>query len=94
MPLIMFAKHTAGMDIPETVAKAKAWGLDGLDYPIRKGYAVNPENFAARLPELVRTLRAQVKDVDARELRRHRRQRKAERTVAWLVALWKMGCTI
>jgi len=56
MQLIMFAKHMKSFDIATTAATARSWGLDGLDYPVRAGYAVNPDNFRTALPELVRAL--------------------------------------
>jgi len=57
MQLVMFAKHMRSLDMAQAAASAARWGLDGLDYPVRAGYAVNPDNFRTALPELVRALR-------------------------------------
>lgn len=59
MKLIVFAKHLKSLGIPELVKKGRYFGVDGYDYPVRPGYAVNPENATTALPELARALRAE-----------------------------------
>ncbi len=56
MKLILFAKHLSGFEIDDLVKQAKASGVDGFDFPLRHGYAVNPENFESALPRLVRAM--------------------------------------
>lgn len=56
MQLIMFAKHLKAFDIPSLAEKAAAFGIDGYDYPVREGYAVNPDNVSTALPELARAM--------------------------------------
>ena len=59
--LIMFAKHLKELDIAGLVAKAREFGIDGYDFPVREGYAVNPENASTALPELVKAMAAEVR---------------------------------
>ncbi len=54
MELILFAKHLSGLAIDDLVKNARASGVDGFDFPIRDGYAVNPDNFETALPQLVK----------------------------------------
>ncbi len=57
MKLIQFAKHLRDLDIPALVKEAKTAGLDGYDFPVRAGYAVDPGNVADALPELVAAMK-------------------------------------
>lgn len=56
MQLILFAKHLSGLDIAGLVDNARATGVDGFDFPIRDGYAVNPDNVGTALPQLVKAM--------------------------------------
>jgi sugar phosphate isomerase/epimerase len=59
MKLIIFAKHLKSLSIAELAARGRWFGVDGYDFPIRPGYAVNPDNVATALRELARALRAE-----------------------------------
>ena len=59
MQLIMFAKHLKSLAIPELVKRAKQFGIDGYDWPVRPGYAVNPQNVATALPEFARAMQSE-----------------------------------
>ena len=59
MKLILFAKHLKGLDVPELVEKAKYQEVDGFDFPVREGFAVNPQNVSTALPELVKAMEAE-----------------------------------
>lgn len=63
MKLVVFAKHLKPLSIPELVKRGRYFGVDGYDYPIRPGYAVNPDNVATALPELARALRSEGLDL-------------------------------
>lgn len=63
MQLILFAKHLKPLTVPQLVKRARQWGLDGYDWPVRAGYAVNPDNVRTALPAFVRAMRAEGMDV-------------------------------
>jgi sugar phosphate isomerase/epimerase len=45
------------LPVPELGAKIAALGFQGIELPVRPGYAVHPENMAAELPRAARLLR-------------------------------------
>lgn len=59
MRLLLFAKHLRALTIPELARAATETGIDGYDWPVRDGYAVNPGNVTAALGEFVRAMRGE-----------------------------------
>ena len=56
MQLVLFSKTFKGVDAEGLVKAAHKYGLEGYDLCVRPGYAVNPDNVAQALPELVKLL--------------------------------------
>jgi sugar phosphate isomerase/epimerase len=59
MELIVFSKAFKDRSVPELVALAQDYGVDGWDLCVRPEYAVSPENAATALPEAARLLAAE-----------------------------------
>ena len=47
---IMFTKPFKGKELDTILESVKKLGFDGLDFAVRPGYPVNPENFEVELP--------------------------------------------
>ena len=59
MQLLLFAKHLRALSMPELVRAATQMGIDGYDWPVRAGYAVNPDNVGVALREFAGALRGE-----------------------------------
>jgi len=57
MELVLFSKHWKD-DLDDMIEKTHYIGADGLDFTIRPGYVVNPDNVRDALPAAVKKLRA------------------------------------
>ena len=56
MKVVFFAKPLRGVDIPAVVERTKALEADGVEWPVREGFAVNPGNVRKALPQLVKAM--------------------------------------
>ena len=57
MKVILFTKSLLGLGVSETRARAKELGYDGVDFAVRPGHRVNPDNARLELPDAVRLWR-------------------------------------
>jgi len=57
MEFVLFSKHWKE-DVSAMIEKARYIGADGLDFTVRPGYVVNPDNVRTALPAAVRQLNA------------------------------------
>lgn len=51
MRFVYFTKTLQSLDVPGLTAFCKEVGLDGVDFTVRPGYPVTPDNAAAELPK-------------------------------------------
>jgi len=54
---IMFTKPFKGRELDTILESVRGLGFDGLDFAVRPGYAVNPDNFEVELPRAARRAR-------------------------------------
>lgn len=52
----VFTKPWNDLSIPELGQMVKQSGFDGIEFPLREGYQVNPENAKKGLPQLTEQL--------------------------------------
>lgn len=63
MKLIMFSKMLKELSVPQLIATAHDWNLDGIDLCVRPGYPVEPANATTALPQAVKDFRAEGLDI-------------------------------
>ena len=63
MKTILFSKALKDRSVGELVELAQSLGIDGYDLCVRPGYAVNPDNAAAQLPEAAALFRRNGLDI-------------------------------
>ena len=57
MQFVYFTKSLQSLDVPGLIAFCKDVGLDGVDFAVRPGYPVTPENAAVELPNAAKSFR-------------------------------------
>ena len=56
MRFSVFTKPWPNLGINELCKKVSGWGFDGVEFPLRPGFQVEPENAEKELPALVKTM--------------------------------------
>jgi sugar phosphate isomerase/epimerase len=57
MQFVYFTKSLQSLDVPGLISFCKDVGLDGVDFTVRPGYPVTPENAAVELPKAAKSFR-------------------------------------